>query len=105
MYSKSCLLARQTTTAAANQAGEWRSPGWVGWGCILVKLQLPKHNAAGCCRKVPELIKPREAHSRGLGVIKRFTGGGTVVVDCDTIFTTLIMNVRWGGLALALMVN
>lgn len=26
-------------------------------------------------------------------MIKRFTGGGTVVVDADTIFTTLIMQV------------
>lgn len=45
------------------------------------------------CRKVDELIKVEQARSRGLGVIKRFTGGGTVVVDADTIFTTLIMKV------------
>lgn len=48
---------------------------------------------ASSCRKVPELIKANEAHSRGLAVIKRFTGGGTVVVDKNTIFTTLIMSV------------
>jgi hypothetical protein len=34
-----------------------------------------------------------QARSRQLGVIKRFTGGGTVVVDADTVFTTLIMQV------------
>jgi lipoate-protein ligase A len=44
-------------------------------------------------RKVQELIKVDAARSRRLGVIKRFTGGGTVVVDADTIFTTLIMQV------------
>lgn len=30
---------------------------------------------------------------RNVALIKRFTGGGTVVVDRDTIFTGLIMNV------------
>lgn len=49
------------------------------------------------CRKVEELIRVDQARNRQLGVIKRFTGGGTVVVDADTIFTTLIMQVgtRW----------
>lgn len=55
-------------------------------------VQLTVYNAVSY-RKVPELIKANEAHSRGLAVIKRFTGGGTVVVDKDTIFTTLIMSV------------
>jgi len=45
-------------------------------------------------RKVEELIKVEQAFARRLGVIKRFTGGGTVVVDANTIFTTLIMQVR-----------
>lgn len=41
-----------------------------------------------------ELIKVDQALSRSLGVIKRFTGGGTVVVDANTIFTALIMQVN-----------
>jgi lipoate-protein ligase A len=45
-------------------------------------------------RKVEELIKVDQARRRRLSVLKRFTGGGTVVVDADTIFTTLIMQVR-----------
>lgn len=31
------------------------------------------------------------AHAAGVPLIKRFTGGGTVVVDNNTIFTSLIM--------------
>ena len=34
-----------------------------------------------------------EAAARaGMPLIKRFSGGGTVVVDADTLFATLIMN-------------
>lgn len=29
-----------------------------------------------------------------LQVIRRFTGGGTVIVDADTVFASLILNVR-----------
>lgn len=32
------------------------------------------------------------AHRASVPLIKRFTGGGTVVVDADTIFTALIMH-------------
>ena len=32
-----------------------------------------------------------EAKAAGMQVIKRFSGGGTVVVDEDTVFSTLIL--------------
>jgi lipoate-protein ligase A len=44
-------------------------------------------------RQVPELVDVQQAQQQQLQLIKRFTGGGTVVVDADTIFTTLIMQV------------
>ena len=33
-----------------------------------------------------------EAHRAGMTVVKRFSGGGTVVVDMDTVFATLIFS-------------
>jgi lipoate-protein ligase A len=36
------------------------------------------------------------ARRQRIQLIKRFTGGGTVVVDHDTIFTSLIFQVRLG---------
>ena len=35
-----------------------------------------------------------QALDAGIQVIKRFSGGGTVAVDHDTIFATLIVQVR-----------
>ena len=42
-------------------------------------------------RKQDELIHTDAAKRKGIGVIKRFSGGGTVVVDHNTVFATLIM--------------
>ncbi len=44
-------------------------------------------------RKPAELIHVPQAAKAGIQVIKRFTGGGTVVVDEDTLFMTLIFQV------------
>jgi lipoate-protein ligase A len=35
--------------------------------------------------------------ARGVPVVRRFTGGGTVVVDAGTVFATLIMQARAAG--------
>jgi lipoate-protein ligase A len=43
---------------------------------------------------VQELINVQQAQKQQLQVIKRFTGGGTVVVDHNTVFTSLVMQVR-----------
>ena len=43
------------------------------------------------CRKQDELIHVEEAKKAGIQIIKRFSGGGTVVVDHNTVFATLIM--------------
>ncbi len=32
----------------------------------------------------------QEAKAAGVPVIRRFSGGGTVAVDCDTVFATLV---------------
>ena len=45
------------------------------------------------CRKPELLVHEDRVKERNVALIKRFTGGGTVVVDGDTIFTGLIMNV------------
>ena len=41
-------------------------------------------------RKVDELVHRQEAKAAGVPVIRRFSGGGTVAVDCDTVFSTLV---------------
>ncbi|KAK9819795.1 hypothetical protein WJX72_002465 [[Myrmecia] bisecta] len=45
----------------------------------------------GISGKPEELIHMSAARSPKVQVIKRFSGGGTVVVDQDTVFATLIM--------------
>lgn len=45
----------------------------------------------GISGKVPELVDVQQAVRQRLPVIKRFSGGGTVVVDTDTVFTSLIL--------------
>ncbi|KAF6255713.1 hypothetical protein COO60DRAFT_1285707 [Scenedesmus sp. NREL 46B-D3] len=52
----------------------------------------PRHSIVmGISGKVQELINVHQAQKQQLQVIKRFTGGGTVVVDHNTVFTSLIM--------------
>lgn len=41
-------------------------------------------------RKLDELVHRNAAKAAGVTVIKRFSGGGTVAVDSDTVFATLI---------------
>jgi hypothetical protein len=50
-----------------------------------------------CCSKPDELIQVEQAIEAGIKVIRRFSGGGTVAVDHDTVFTTLIFQVCAGG--------
>ena len=40
--------------------------------------------------KLDELVHRSAAKAAGVTVIKRFSGGGTVAVDSDTVFATLI---------------
>lgn len=44
------------------------------------------------CRKPSELLESKHVLRDEIPVIRRFTGGGTVVVDPGTIFVTLICN-------------
>lgn len=48
----------------------------------------------GFSGKVAELVHVKEAHTQNVQTIRRYTGGGTVITDENTIFTTFIMNVR-----------
>jgi len=43
-------------------------------------------------RKISELVEVRSVLRDQIPVIRRFTGGGTVIVDQGTIFVTLICN-------------
>lgn len=45
----------------------------------------------GISGKAPELVHLKEAKRAAVPIIKRFSGGGTVIVDKNTIFTTLIL--------------
>ena len=49
----------------------------------------------GFSGKIPALLHLDRVVDEGesVNIIRRYTGGGTVVVDKDTIFTTFIMNV------------
>jgi hypothetical protein len=44
-------------------------------------------------RRAEELIHVPQARQARMQVLKRFTGGGTVVVDSNTVFASLIFNV------------
>ncbi|MED6153047.1 hypothetical protein PIB30_097825, partial [Stylosanthes scabra] len=46
----------------------------------------------GLSGKVPELVEAKSALRDHIPVIRRFTRGGTVIVDQGTIFVTLICN-------------
>lgn len=50
------------------------------------------HVVDAVVRKPEALIDIGAAKAAGVQVIKRFTGGGTVVVDHNTTFCTLIFN-------------
>jgi lipoate-protein ligase A len=47
-----------------------------------------------CCadRKVSELVEIQPVLQDGVRVIRRFSGGGTVIVDKGTVFVTFICN-------------
>ncbi len=53
---------------------------------------------SSACRKPEQLIHTEQAKQAGVQVIKRFSGGGTVVTDSNTLFATLIMHSRCDAL-------
>lgn len=58
--------------------------------CLDTSIELPMTLTAAH-RKKDELIHIEAAKKAGIEVIKRFSGGGTVLVDHNTVFSTLIM--------------
>jgi hypothetical protein len=52
---------------------------------------LPQLTPSPLSRKPPALLNLPLVRKQGIPVIKRFSGGGTVVVDDDTLFATLLM--------------
>lgn len=46
----------------------------------------------GFSGKIHELVNVKKAHSDSVNLIRRYTGGGTVIIDNNTIFTSFIMN-------------
>jgi lipoate-protein ligase A len=59
--------------------------------CILSEGSTPAI-VMGISGKTEELIHIPKAQSLGFPIIQRFSGGGTVVVDEDTLFVTLLFN-------------
>lgn len=43
------------------------------------------------CRKVDELVDVHKLNTADLLLVRRFSGGGTVIVDHNTMFVTFIM--------------
>lgn len=68
-----------------------RSPGAGNW-CLLNDGTPDRSVVLGISGKPHQLVDVRRALDDGLRVIKRFSGGGTVIVDRDTQFVTLVMN-------------
>lgn len=46
----------------------------------------------GISGKLDELVDCEKAHKLNIPIIKRYSGGGTVVIDEDTLFVTFIFN-------------
>ena len=63
--------------------------------CIYTTLYGPRkfHLHVRVHRRAEELIHVPQARQARMQVLKRFTGGGTVVVDSNTVFASLIFNV------------
>lgn len=68
-----------------------RSPGAGNW-CLLNDGTPERSVVLGISGKPHQLVDVRRALDDGVRVIKRFSGGGTVIVDRDTQFVTLVMN-------------
>lgn len=56
----------------------------------LVNQGSPRAIVLGISGKAPELVALEEAHRDNIPLIKRFSGGGTVIVDESTLFVTFI---------------
>ena len=52
----------------------------------------PGHIVMGISAQVRQLLNVEAVKKDGIEVIKRYTGGGTVLVDKDTLFASLIFN-------------
>lgn len=46
----------------------------------------------GLSGKIPALVNMPNASRDKVPLIRRFTGGGTVIVDPDTVFSTFVLN-------------
>ena len=68
-----------------------RSSGAGNW-CLLNDGTPDRSVVLGISGKPHQLVDVRRALDDGVRVIKRFSGGGTVIVDRDTQFVTLVMN-------------
>ena len=59
---------------------------------VLAQGTAPPQIVMGISAKPHKVINLSKARRRRLPAIRRFTGGGTVVVDHNTLFASLIMN-------------
>lgn len=61
---------------------------------IWINLGSPPSCVLGISSKVEEMLNLPLAQEKGLTLIRRYSGGGTVVVDNKTIFVTFIANIK-----------
>lgn len=59
---------------------------------IWINLGSPKACILGISSKADEMIDLNQAHEKQIPIIRRYSGGGTVVVDHNTIFVSFIAN-------------
>ncbi|MCH9612228.1 MAG: hypothetical protein S4CHLAM102_07130 [Chlamydiia bacterium] len=62
--------------------------------CLIMDGSLEPSVVMGIGSQVDDWVDRKRIDAMGVPVIKRFSGGGTVVVDPDTIFVTFILNNR-----------
>lgn len=59
---------------------------------VIINVGTPPAIVVGVGGKVNQLIDRQKVQEKPIPIIRRFSGGGTVVVDQETIFVTLIHN-------------
>ncbi|KAF2078184.1 hypothetical protein CYY_000474 [Polysphondylium violaceum] len=72
----------------------YRSPNSGNW--VVINKGTPDPTIiVGVTGRADKLVHLEEAKKRNIDTIKRFTGGGTVVTDDDTLFITFIFDQEW----------
>eukprot|EP01132_Coremiostelium_polycephalum_P000465 gene465-589_t len=72
----------------------YRNPNAGNW--MIINKGTPEPSIiVGVSGRAQQLVDLEKAKQRSIPIIKRFTGGGTVIVDEDTLFCSFVMNLDW----------